>query len=627
MVWNAFMQEHGTLRTGIDQEEHFPLPTNEYFAQEFAGPVLLSAKNVGGEKVRIEVHTNFKILMTFFPFQDTGRKLVDRDDLTSLLLREIVSDSASKSSLSLAKEWLDDCITSHERCFPFRNQTKLLPTRVIDVGSSTSSPHLHMTGSIRGKWTALSYSWGGISSFALTQSSLERLENGLPLKEFPATIRDAIVVTRALDIQYLWVDSLCILQDSPEDWSREAPKMDDIYSHAEVVIAATASNNVNSGLFKIRSQLSSCLLPWNTLQEYDGTGKQQYIGVQPSFDYFRDHLYIPNYHWATRGWTMQESLLASRVLSYTRGQIGWECLSLSTTESGGDDRWIQVREPADDTASKVFKRITANLITGDASELESDLHLNRIAGGFHSLWYSLVQYYSWRKFTVPSDRLPALAGLATRFQRVFGDEYYAGLWKGDLLRGLLWSHGRWGSDKGGLRGENIGPSWSWASLEGELDTWPDEIVSEAKVINVHVDVLGDNGFSQVNGGKLIIEAPFFSWDHSGTVTTALQRFVTMLVAKPDSSAGAEYRLRHRPYVGQHFAVILISSNEPYCHSFLLLETVQGFGSEMETVDNSGDRAANEPQYRRVCMFTFRDRDEFYEEWKRGDLSLKTVVIV
>lgn len=394
-----------------------------------------------------------------------GRQLVDREDVTCLLPSEIVGDSASEFSLNVAKKWLDECVANHEYCSTFHKQIKILPTRVIDVGSSTENPRLCLKGSVPGRWMALSYTWGGASSFILTQESLRRLENGLPLEEFPATIRDAIVVTKALGIQYLWVDSLCIFQDSPEDWSREAPKMDDIYNHEEVVIAATASDNVNSRLFKIRSQIHSCRLPWKTPKQDDGDCTQQYVGVQPYFDYFGDHLDIQNCQWVTRGWTMQEDLLASRLLSYTRGQIGWECPSALITESGGDDRSTRNRPSARQGASTRFKRIATHVLAGDVRKLISEtIHSTT---NVCSTWYGLLRYYSRRNFTVASDRLAALAGFASRMQVMLEDEYCAGLWKGDLIRGLLWNHGRHhgvgypsADDNGGLRGGDIGPSWS-----------------------------------------------------------------------------------------------------------------------------------------------------------------------
>jgi hypothetical protein len=184
--------------------------------------------------------------------------------------------------------------------------------------------------------------------------------------------------------------------------------MDDIYNHAEVVIAATASSNVNSGLFKIRSHIPSCRLPWKIPEEYEGKDVQQYVGVQPYFDYFGDHDHIENCQWATRGWTMQEDLLASRLLSHTRGQIGWECPSALITESGGDNRSVRNRPSAHLGASMEFKRIATHVLAGDMSKLKSEtIHSTT---NLYSIWYGLIHYYSRRKFTVPSDRLAALAG-------------------------------------------------------------------------------------------------------------------------------------------------------------------------------------------------------------------------
>lgn len=185
-----------------------------------------------------------------------------------------------------------------------------------------------------------------------------------------------------------------------------------------------------------------------------------------------------------------------------------------------------------------FKRIATHVLAGDLSKLISEtIHSTT---NVYSTWYGLLHYYSRRIFTVASDRLAALAGFASRMQVMLEDEYCAGLWKGDLIRGLLWNHGRHhragypsADDNGGLRGENIGPSWSWASLEGELDSWPNEVVSIAEVIDIHVDALDGNNFSRVNGGRLVIAAPFISWNHSETAHP-LERFVTMLVTKPNS---------------------------------------------------------------------------------------------
>lgn len=122
-------------------------------------------------------------------------------------------------------------------------------------------------------------------------------------------------------------------------------------------------------------------------------------------------------------------------------------------------------------------------------------------------------------------------------------------------------------------------------LESELDSWPDEVVSEAEVIDIHADALDGNNCSRVNGGWLVIAAPFISWNRSETIHP-LERSVTMLVTKPDSSVGVECGLRHKPYVGQRFTAIHIAWDNlrRLRLYFLLLETVQGFDHREESVN-------------------------------------------
>jgi hypothetical protein len=205
-------------------------------------------------------------------------------------------------------------------------------------------------------------------------------------------------------------------------------------------------------------------------------------------------------------------------------------------------------------------------------------------------------------------------------QVVLEDEYCAGLWKKDLIRGLLWNHGRHHGP--------IGPSWSWASVEGELDFWPDETVSVADIIDIHTDALDGNSFSRVNGGQLVIAAPFASWDHS-EATHPIGRFVTKLVAKPDSSVGAEYRLRHKPYFGQRFSAIHVASTTSWRLRlyFLLLETVEGADNRTEPIDELDNINTSMHKYRRVSMFFIDEGDEAFKECKWRELPLKTFIIV
>ena len=201
----------------------------------------------------------------------------DQPDILALLSRDIHSDSSSPACLLVGAEWLKSCRETHPECAPQHKQSHL-PSRVINVGDDSTNPFLHISDPREvGSWVALSYCWGGPSEFILTNGRLGEFQRGLPLDKFPRTIRDAILVTRALGEKYLWVDALCILQPpfqgdtnpsqdnkqrSDEDWAVEAPKMAEIYRNAVVTITATASPSVKSGILGKQEPSSSCRLSW-----------------------------------------------------------------------------------------------------------------------------------------------------------------------------------------------------------------------------------------------------------------------------------------------------------------------------------------------------------------------------
>jgi len=91
----------------------------------------------------------------------------------------------------------------------------------------------------------------GEPSVKLTKDNIVRLKQGIPLNGFDATIRDAILVTRALGIDYLWIDSLCISQDhESKDWNEQSSKMNSIYGDSILTIAAANSCCVTQGFLK-----------------------------------------------------------------------------------------------------------------------------------------------------------------------------------------------------------------------------------------------------------------------------------------------------------------------------------------------------------------------------------------
>jgi hypothetical protein len=128
---------------------------------------------------------------------------------------------ASESNFDLVRGWLKECVNDHPACQ--YSAAKSLPSRLIDVGPPVLSkiPSVHLTESHtihHASYLALSHCWGGKVALILTLSNYNHLKAEIPWYELPANFQDAITITQQLGIRYLWIDSLCIIQDSHEDW-------------------------------------------------------------------------------------------------------------------------------------------------------------------------------------------------------------------------------------------------------------------------------------------------------------------------------------------------------------------------------------------------------------------------
>ncbi|KXJ95829.1 heterokaryon incompatibility protein-domain-containing protein [Microdochium bolleyi] len=359
------------------------------------------------------------------------------------------------------KKWQSECLDKHEACATKHNaqQQHALPTRVLDLGvSATDNISIYEAPRDQAEdYAALSHCWGGhIPARTITANLGERMQN-LDVNGLPQNFRDAIWVSRALEIRYLWIDALCIIQDSSEDWFREARQMSSIYAGAKIVISALDSPSSTMGF------LHQDRIPQAVVSDR--------YAVQKHFGHVYE--YLKTCPLTTRAWCMQERLLAPTVLHIGSERMLWECQKHLSTEDG---------QVADGQS-------TGNVM-GQFIALRG--RLGREEQPSWREWYHLLEEYTTRNLTVESDKLPALAGAAALFQRPHKPStpatYLAGLWKEDLARGLLWGAsyehvpGRpvWGyqsSDKCQAlalpkrQGDDRAPSWSWASLDGQIDHW------------------------------------------------------------------------------------------------------------------------------------------------------------
>ena len=182
----------------------------------------------------------------------------DRDPGFPTKEHSILPNTSSDSCFKLAKSWISMCVKDHTRCTQTTNAVAYYPTRLIEIGAATSVSdaelylrvtHDHLPTSPH---MTRSHCWGTAKFLTLTQSTYEGLKGGFSPADLPKTIQDAFTITRELGVRYLWIDSLCIFQDSTEDWRYEALQMRKVCQHSFCNVAASAAANGNEGCFRAR---------------------------------------------------------------------------------------------------------------------------------------------------------------------------------------------------------------------------------------------------------------------------------------------------------------------------------------------------------------------------------------
>ncbi len=148
--------------------------------------------------------------------------------------------------------WMGTCRRDHKACCSSNSMP--LPTRVIDVGTANQDPFLFQTEELCGSWICLSSCWGNAAPFKTTRSNLQGRCLKIPFGDLPLLVQDAVNITRRPGYRYLWIDSLCIIQDSREDWLAESVNMGNIFKNSAMTLAAEASSDSSVGLFETTSR-------------------------------------------------------------------------------------------------------------------------------------------------------------------------------------------------------------------------------------------------------------------------------------------------------------------------------------------------------------------------------------
>ncbi|KAF9542268.1 HET-domain-containing protein [Agrocybe pediades] len=350
-----------------------------------------------------------------------------------------------------------------------------LPTRVVDC-SDPENPKLIPGAAINAHYAALSYVWGQAQPHSTSSATIQAYMLRIDISILPQTIVDAILTAHSLGIRYLWTDTLCIIQDSPEDKNQEISRMCDIYQKAFVTIIASCAKKAGDGFLHNRKRPVSMSLPFWTPSGALGTMQVQDQERSPQ-----------NEPVDKRAWCFQERLLASRALIYASHTMQFQCRQGIQNVGGGHNFWtVKGRDDLRIPIDKIGER-----------------------KAWHA-WKSILAEYSRRSITSPADKLVALSGVAQAFQSCWDEDtdYIGGLWKNTLTQDLLW-HRSGASTRVARPITYRAPSWSWAATDGPTDGggWPGPTESLVAIRKCQVTPrISDLAFGEIQGGTLEIEA-------------------------------------------------------------------------------------------------------------------------
>ncbi|CAJ2506443.1 Uu.00g005730.m01.CDS01 [Anthostomella pinea] len=248
-----------------------------------------------------------------------------------------------------------------------------------------------------------------------------------------------------MGFQFIWIDSLCVIQDDIEDWKIQSSMMGLIYKHAACNIAATWAADGSMGLFSNRHP--GTVTPCATTLDDQRQPREYWISTLRGY-----HDDITNAPLNKRAWVLQERYLAAKQLSFSKRQVYWECPELTASEEFPSGVPRELWEDSD-YGSRAMK-LTGKPHMGVKDEWHA-----------RQQWAALVEQYSSCALTKTSDKMIALAGLAGEAQEAFGDAYLAGVWREDHRKQLCWRATEW--DCQTLPGNRV-PTWSRAKVDGPV---------------------------------------------------------------------------------------------------------------------------------------------------------------
>ena len=384
--------------------------------------------------------------------------------------------------------------------------------RLVEPVYTTESHH----------YATLSHCWGKKQTSRLLENNLESFTSSIGEEDLPQVYQDAISVTIRAGLSNIWIDSLCIIQDSMEDWLQESARMDGIYQNADLNIAATGFADGELGMFVERNDSAILPVPITVAEDILVNGR----AVLPKGDYFITRLSGPG-EWSQevdegplnrRAWVVQERMLSRKTIHFGARQLYWECFEFEASEvyPCGFPRAMVVHNVK--LRVPWLERLRWD---DDDDDWGHDRPYEDTENAL-AYWQAIAEAYSLGQLTFAGDKMIALSGLASIMTEFLHGRYLAGTWEQSLLHQLVWYvRGPEAMVDDRQRRKYRCPSWSWMSVDGPINLRQNhpffddaKLARGTQVVDAKVQLEDDaNPFGSLYSGFLQLQGPLRAFRH------------------------------------------------------------------------------------------------------------------
>jgi hypothetical protein len=316
--------------------------------------------------------------------------LADELEDTSAAFGKVSSDTSTGSDASLERmrSWIENCKRDHEICGkkPYESVSRY-PARLLDVSRAEGESGVIFLVSAaeinqqhnNPPYATLSHRWKPENPYVTIKSTEQKhAQEGIQTKSLPRTFREGSITAKKLGLRYLWIDSLCILQDNIADKEREMPKMADYYQNAELNVSAATGHN--DGLWQERD--GGATQPFNipitiNTPSLPRKTRKVVIRVAPILEGVVSHL-------DSRGWILQERIFPRRTLFFDPYWVSFECAEMTASEScpegiRKDDNTNSVKLEGD-MGTSVSRDTALSIMGGMLRDLDSQVDSRKVLG-------------------------------------------------------------------------------------------------------------------------------------------------------------------------------------------------------------------------------------------------------